>query len=153
MRVSTKVKSLVIDSHSSRVHQTMEGQDAAPVAEHSAVEEDGEKEPPLGGEGRGEDEEEGESEEEEEGGGEQEERGPSDVIKVRVLTYNKTEDDYFYNIEVGMSYSSSHYGNNDIVIQRLSLTMGSPSYYTADTRRSDGCTVCWQPASISVETL
>lgn len=83
------------------------------------VEEDRINDPPLGeGESRGEGEMEGEervaeeevvSDGEREGGVADEEQGPSDVIKVRVLAYHKTEEDFFYNIEVGMS---SH-GNTD----------------------------------------
>ena len=46
--------------------------------------------------------------EEERGCGEEGERGPRDVIKVRVLAYHKTEEDFFYNIEVGY-----HHGNVD----------------------------------------
>ena len=78
-----------------------------------SVEEDKINDPPLGeGESRGEGEVEGEervaeeevvSDGEGEGGVADEEKGPSDVIKVRVLAYHKTEEDVFYNIEVGMS--------------------------------------------------
>lgn len=80
-------------------------QDAVPVAGPLSVEEEEEKNPPLEeGEEREEGEEVKEDEvcEEEEGGG-AEDRGPSDVITVRVLAYSKTEEDIYYNIEVGVS--------------------------------------------------
>ena len=76
-----------------------------------------------GSEREEEEEEEEKEEEEEEGGRGEAASGPRDHIKVRVLEYQKTEDDYSYTMEVGGASLLSHHSNCVVLMKIVQVVV------------------------------